>query len=183
MTLAAANYTKVSEVVDYINANLKTNIQNNIVWHQGNPPPYFPSDWLSRFNNGTTLPNIAIGDIGAVGTKPAIATLYSGLQSLLLGWSSVKRVRFRYLQGVQSSYNLIYDDTQYSYLSSGYQTDVFAYTPSYKQAGNTPMVAPTITNLISALYNTWTTIGIETWEYSTCHTNCHSNCHGSGGFR
>ena len=137
MTVAANNIKNVTELVNYINANLKNSIQGNIVWHQGNPPPYFPGTWYGILKPNAALPDIAVGNIGAINGKPTIASLYSGLQSLLVGWSTVKRFRFLYYNGNQGQYSLVYDATQFANFAAGTVTVANGTTPGITANANT----------------------------------------------
>lgn len=182
--LAKNNLIRVGEVVSYINSNLKDKIQGQIIWTSGSAPSGFPRTNLS---GATTLSPISTINIGEVGTMILIDKFYAGLQTMLLGWSCVRRVRFVYFEGNNNNgaavtYHVSYDSTQLSNMNSGYQTDIFAKVTN-KQAKGDYLIAEKIFELVQSCYDVWNSSELLYYEHYNCHNNCHNNCHGSGGWR
>jgi len=180
--------------------NVKTNIQNSIVWDTGNRPADGTTQTMqsavpgaiTTASPGGSISTVALGSgtLGAPGTDKVTDSVITAAQlaTVLVNytsiWTSIRKVNLKVY--IDNS-TLISDDTQITHLSSnGYeQSNTLSSLAVADDVESDEIIdASNFNDFTAALYSQWNTLKNNTiyvQEYF-CHSSCHSSCHYSCHF-
>jgi hypothetical protein len=179
--------------------NVKTNIQNSIVWDTGNRPADGTTQTMqsavpgaiTTASPGGSISTVALGSgtLGAPGTDKVTDSVITAAQlaTVLVNytsiWTSIRKVNLKVY--IDNS-TLISDDTQIAHLTSNSyeQSNTLSSLAVADDVESDEIIdASNFNDFTTALYSQWSTLKNNTiyvQEYfchSSCHSVCHTSCH------
>lgn len=160
---------------------IDTFCNDRITWASNNKPfSDFDGSYLDGDTSGRPI-SITGASVGTGGNLIDASDIYDTLVAETARYTMIRHIRaILYLYGS----GVIYDNTQKSYMNSGYLQALDSIATAGVETGN-EVTAAGLEALFTNLREGWATKqnNIVTLQFNICHSSCHSACHGSRGRR